>query len=154
MNLLALTVEIIESKLLTRVSDVVDSPGQRDGLVSKLLSRGNPDVPLDIRGDREGRVKLMGVWFRILGLPKLLDVPGPEFVVLLWSHAHRVSSNFEPNMIESHYPRAQSLLIVGGVGGVVRILLWRCVGMGLSPPRLLFPLLLASLQLAVRDRLE
>ena len=95
MNLLALTMEIIESKLLTRVSNVVDSPGKRYGLVGKLLSWTDLAVLSDICGDREGRVELMGVWFRILGLPKLLDVPGPEFVVLLRSHGHESVQKIE-----------------------------------------------------------
>jgi hypothetical protein len=86
--------EVIESKLLTGVSDVVDSPGQRNRLVSKLLSWSDPAVLLDVCGDRERRVELMGVRLRVLGLPKLLDVAGPELVVLLWSRTYRVSSNF------------------------------------------------------------
>jgi hypothetical protein len=54
-------------------------------------------------------------------------------------------------MIESHYPRAQSLLVFGGVGGRVGILLRWCVGGSLSLYRFLLTLLLASLQLAVWD---
>jgi hypothetical protein len=90
--------EIVESKLLTGVPDVVDSTGKGSNLASKLLSWRDlalPTVPLDICGDREGRVKLVGIWFGILGLPKFLDMSGSELVVLLYSHTHRVSANFE-----------------------------------------------------------
>ena len=52
-------------------------------------------------------------------------------------------------MIESHYPRAQSFLVFGGVGVDGGVPLGWCVGSGLSFPCLLLPLLLASLQLAV-----
>lgn len=57
-------------------------------------------------------------------------------------------------MIESHYPRAQSLLIVRSVGRSVGILLGWCVGSGLSLLCLLFALLLASLQFAGWDESE
>lgn len=90
--------KIIEAKLLTRVSDVVDSAGKGSSLASEFLSRSDlalPAIPLDICRDREGRVELVGVRFGIFGLPKLLDVSGSEFVVLLCSHACRVSTNFE-----------------------------------------------------------
>ena len=52
-------------------------------------------------------------------------------------------------MIESRYPRAQSLLVLDGVGVGRDILLGRCVGSGLNPPCLLLALLFAPLQLAV-----
>lgn len=88
--------KIVESKLLTGVSDVVDSASEGNGLTSKLLSWGDlPTVPLDICRYRQGRVELVGVWFGILGLPKLLDVSGPEFIILLYGHMYRVSTNFE-----------------------------------------------------------
>ena len=98
MNLLSLTMKIVESKLLARVSDIVDSAGKGNSLACKLLPWSDlalRAIPLDICGDREGRVELVGVWLRILGLSKLLDVPGPEFIVLLWCHRYRVSANFE-----------------------------------------------------------
>jgi len=55
-------------------------------------------------------------------------------------------------MIESHYPRAQSLLVFSRVGG--GILLGWCVGSGLGLPCLLLALLFAPLQLTVWDELE
>lgn len=100
--------EIVESKFLAGVSDVVDSAGESSNFAGKLLSWGDLTlhaILLDICGDRDRRVKLVGIWLGILGLPKLLDMSGSEFVVLLDSRAGRVSTNFE-RMIESRYPRA------------------------------------------------
>ena len=57
-------------------------------------------------------------------------------------------------MIESHYPRAQSLLVFDGVGVGGGILLGRCVGSGLNLLCLLLALLFASLQLAVWGELK
>jgi len=59
-------------------------------------------------------------------------------------------------MIESRYPRAQSLLVFDGVGVGIGggILLGRCVCSGLNPPCLLLALLFAPLQLAVWDELK
>lgn len=87
--------KIVKSQLLTRVSDVVDSTSEGNSLASKLLSWSDLAIPLDIFGDREGGVKFVGVWFGVLGLPELLDVSGPEFIVLLCSHTRRVNRDFE-----------------------------------------------------------
>lgn len=90
--------EIVESELLTRVSDVVDPASKSSSLSSKLLSWGNlalDPIPLDICGDREGGVKLVGVWFGVLGLSKLLDMSGSEFIVLLYGVTRLVSTIFE-----------------------------------------------------------
>lgn len=98
LDFLALRVKIVESKLLTRVPDIMDSASKGSDIASKLLSWRDLAflaILLDICGDREGRVELVGVWLGILGLPKLLDVSGPEFIVLLFSHTRRVSTNFE-----------------------------------------------------------
>lgn len=57
-------------------------------------------------------------------------------------------------MIESRYPRAQSLLVLGGVGVGGGILLGRCVGSDLSLPCLLLALLFASLQFTMWDALK
>ena len=90
--------KIIESELLPGVSDVVDPASKSGVLIGKLLSRENfafLAIPLDICGDREGGVELVRVRLGILGLPKLLDMSGSEFIVLLYGQIHRVSTIFE-----------------------------------------------------------
>jgi hypothetical protein len=91
-------VKIVESEFLPGVSDVVDPASNGGELSGKLLSRGDfpfRPVSLDICGDREGGVELVRVRLGILGLPKLLDMSGSEFIVLLYGQKHRVSANFE-----------------------------------------------------------
>lgn len=86
--------KIVEPELLARMPDVVDPASEGDSLASKLLPWGDfvlyPILP-DICGDREGGVKLVRIWLGILGLPESLNMAGPEFIVLLYSKAHRVS---------------------------------------------------------------
>lgn len=94
MNLFSFSMKIVESKLLAGVSDVVDSAGKGNSFAGKFLSWSDlalHAIYINVCGDREGWVELVGIWFRILGLPKLLDVSRPEFIVLLCSHTYRVS---------------------------------------------------------------
>jgi hypothetical protein len=98
LDLLTLGMKIVESKLLTRVSDVVYSASKGNKLARELLSWRDlalPAIPLNICGDREGRTELVGVWLRILGLPEFLDMSRSKFIVLLGRHTHRVSTDFE-----------------------------------------------------------
>lgn len=98
LDFLSLSMKIVESKLLPGVSDVVQSASKGHRLSRKFLSWLNlalPTILLDICGYRERRVELVGIWLRILGLPKFLNMSRSKFVVLLYSSTRRVSTDFE-----------------------------------------------------------
>ena len=89
--------KIVESEFLSGVSNVVDPAGKGNSLAGKLLSCRDLSlnaILLDICGDREGGIELVGVWLRVLGLPKPLDMSGSEFIVLLYSQTQSSQHKF------------------------------------------------------------
>lgn len=78
--------QIIESKLLTSNTDVVNSPSKALSLVLKAttcLDLTLRAILLDKKREALGNMELVRVGVWLLRFPQLLDGPGPKFKVLL-----------------------------------------------------------------------
>ena len=86
LHLVPLAVQIIEAQLLTGGTDVVDAAGQHLDLALELAPRLDQAllaVFVDVRGNRNGYIELVGVGVGVLCLAQLLNLAGAQFKVLL-----------------------------------------------------------------------